>query len=463
MWEYFNDRVIFLTGGAGFIGTTVLFRILTQSSPKQVYVLCRGGYEYVSGDLSCAVSKLDLLNLSSRKAIEEWTKMLGPVHVQNLARSHCMTILDGELGDTATMDLPDATLQMLKQTVHIIIHTAAATQLKSSLRELSYTIIAPTLCLTQYALKFPRLEKFVFLSTAYVNAHLWNKSTASDVMVEERVYPITNEREQSNQTPLEVWRQVQAQGTSDEYETHDWPWAYAYAKHLTERIVLETAAEENALDKFLIIRPSVIGPADQYPYYGFADAHSTPSTACAAAYALHPGRKIMLSSRCTDPEQQTTIDEVPVDVVADRVLLHIAMGSSGCVHAVSGVTGRLRLEEWWHAFKRERRLPWSVRPMWSSEDWHSKDLHHIAREFKIIGASFAFADDKTVELAEQLTPETMNSLSLFADRSRPYSLVHRRHHIHQMAKHMAQKTVWPACTVRFLCHSKRDSQYPGKA
>lgn len=452
MWEYYHEKVIFLTGGTSFIGMTLLFRLLTQSSPKQVYVLCRGGHEYVSR--SPSASKPGVLTLSCRKAREEWTSMLGSVHAKPLAESNCITILDGELGDTATMDLPDTTLQMLKQTVHIIIHAAAAAQLKNSLREVSYTIIAPTLCLTQYALKFPRLEKFVFLSSAYVNAHLWNSSTEYDVTVEERLYPVNEEGDQPHRTALDVWREVQAQGTSEEYEAHDWPWAYAYAKHLTERLILEQASEQNALDKFLIIRPSVVGPADLYPYHGFADAYSTASTACAAAYALHPGRKIALASRCADPEQQATIDEVPVDVVADRVLLHVAMGSTGCVHAVSGVKGRLRIEEWWHAFKKERRLPWKVSPVWSSDDWHSKDLHPIGKEFKILGTSFAFEDDKTVNLADSLTPHMRNSLRLFADRSLPYSLIHRRHHIHQMAKHTAGKTVWPACSVRFLCHSK---------
>lgn len=377
--------------------------------------------------------------------------MLGPAIAKPLVENNCITILDGELGDTATMDLPDTILQMLKNTVHIIIHAAAPIKLKNSLRELSYTVIAPTLCLTQYALKFPNIEKFVFLSTAYANAHLWRTSKSHDVEVEERLYSLGKESEDPCQTAPEEWRQVQAEGTSDEYESHDFPWPYAYAKHLAERLILNKASEKNALDKFLIVRPSVVGPADQFPYHGFTSPYSTPSTACAAAYALHPGRKIMLASRCEDPERQATIDEVPVDVVADRLLVHTALGTSGCVHAVSGVSGRLRIEEWWEAFKKERRLPWNAKPVWSSEDWHSKNLHHIAREFKIIGTSFAFAEGKTVAVAERLTSEERDTVVLFADRSKPYSLVHRRHHIHHLAKQMARKSKWPACSVGLLC------------
>ncbi|KAJ5746599.1 hypothetical protein N7520_011781 [Penicillium odoratum] len=433
LWEYYNNKVLFVTGGTGVIGTAVLYRLLTQSTPKQVYVLSRGGHS---------------------KAKAKWSSML-PGHVAKvLYDSKCLTVMDGELGDTATMDLSDKDLQMLKRTVHIIIHIGATMEFTHSLRELSYTILAPTVCLTQYALKFANLERFVFLSTAYVNAHLWNTSKSSDVPVEERIYPLENEDEDPPYTTApEIWRCVQKTGTSDEYDAHDFPWPYAYAKHLAERLVLEKAAQKNALDKILIIRPSVVGPADQLPYPGFTTSHITPATACAAAYALHPGRKIHLSTRCENPDQEVTIDEVPVDVVADRLLVHVALGSSGCVHAVSGEKGRLRMEDWWHAFKTERRLPWQVKAIWNAGDWHSANLHHIARDFKIIGTSFAFLDGKTDALVEGISAEEMGMLILYADRSKPYhqTMIHRRHHIHSAARVLAKKTLWPACAVRLLC------------
>lgn len=379
--------------------------------------------------------------------------MLGASFAKTLIQSDCMTILDGELGDTATMDLSDETLQMLKRTVHVMIHAAASIELKNSLRELSYTVVAPTLCLVQYALKFPNLERFVFLSTAYANAHLWKTNSSTDVAVKEQIYPLSHENENPYETALAAWKDLQKTGTSDEYDAHDFPWPYAYAKHLAERLVLQRASEKDALDKILIIRPSVVGPADELPYHGFATSYSTPSTACAAAYALHPGRKILLSTRCENPEKEATIDEVPVDVVADRVLAHVALGSSGCVHAVSGEKGRLRLEEWWQAFKKERRLPWDVKPVWTTEDWHSTNLHHLAKNFKIIGTSFAFAEDKTDEIAEKLGADELKLLKLYADRSQPYShsLIHRRHHIHDVARQLVKKSKWPAFAAGIFC------------
>lgn len=362
-----------------------------------------------------------------------------------------MTILDGELGDTATMNLSEETLQMLKQTVHIVFHAASSIQLNNSLRELAYSIMAPSLCLTRYALKFPNLERFVFFSTAYANAHLWKDHQSTDVPVDERVYPLGSQDEDVYQSALEAWSAVQKTGSSDEYDTNDFPWPYAYAKHLAERLVLQKASEREKLDKVLIIRPSVLGPADKYPYHGFATAYGAPSTACAAAYMLHPGRKIILSTRCQNPDQESTIDEVPVDVVVDRTLVHVALGTSGCVHAVSGEQGRLTTEEWWQAFKKERLLPWNAKPTWTSDNWHSPNLHQMARKFKIIGTSFAFSEQKTVEAAELLGASEKESFHLFADRSSPYSLRLRRHHIHHQAVEVAKKKNWPLFSARLLC------------
>ena len=205
------------------------------------------------------------------------------------------------------------------------------------------------------------------------------------------------------------------------------------------------------MDKVLIIRPSVLGPADKFPYPGFATSHGAPSTACAAEYILHPGRRIKLSTRYENPNQESTIDEVPVDVVVDRALVHVALGTSGCVHAVSGEQGRLSTEEWWRAFKKERRLPWNVKPSWISDDWNSPHIHHMARRFKIIGTSFAFSQERTVRAAEKLGDKEKENLQLFADRSKPYSLNLRRHHIHLQAIEVAKKKKWPLCYARLLC------------
>lgn len=369
-----------------------------------------------------------------------------------------MTVVDGDMTDDE-MELSEKDLLLLCNSVNIVIHAASRYNLRNSLWELSYPMIAPSLSLLQMALQFPHLQRFVFISSAYANAHLWMASESSDVPVEERIYPLNPEGEDLRQT----WRDVQKTGTSREYESHDFPWPYAYAKHLAERLIMHKASEYNASEKMLILRPSVIGPADELPYPGFCTALSAPSsTAIAASYILHPGRRIVLSSRCQNPNQEATVDEVPVDVVVDRLLVHVALGTVGCVHAVCGEDRRLALQDWWHAYKKERLLPWNAKPVWTSQSWHSSDLHHMARIFKIIGTSFAFKEDKTVKILEKLDEDEKGSLKLFADRSTPYSLVSRRHHIRHLGVQMAKEKRWPTCLVKLLSRNGRPHAHLGE-
>lgn len=47
IWDYYEGKTLFVTGGTGFVGTTLLYRLLSQAKPKHIYVLCRGGQESV--------------------------------------------------------------------------------------------------------------------------------------------------------------------------------------------------------------------------------------------------------------------------------------------------------------------------------------------------------------------------------------------------------------------------------
>ena len=358
-------------------------------------------------------------------------------------------------GDITAIDFGLSTddLQVLKETVNIVIHSASTIHLRMPLKELAYTVIAPSLWLADTAFHFKNLTRFVFISTAYANAHLWMEDDATDVVIREQIYPLDDEKQDLLDSAQSAWNDIRKNGTSAEYQAHDFPWPYAYAKHLTERLLLQKASQMNSVVKLLIVRPSVIGPADSFPHPGFSTASSTPTTACAAAYILHPGRQMVFPTRCKNPSSESNIDEVPVDVVVDRTLLHTALGTYGCVHAVSGKDGRVRIQDWAAANNRERRLPWDVTLKWTSEDWHSKELHQLARIFKIIGTSFHFTEDRTFSLLEKLDAEDNSDLKIFPEIRNEYSLVERRHHIREVGLQMAKKKKWPACLVKLLLQS----------
>ncbi|PIG85893.1 hypothetical protein AARAC_001743 [Aspergillus arachidicola] len=107
-----------------------------------------------------------------------------------------------------------------------------------------------------------------------------------------------------------------------------------------------------------------------------------------------------------DPDSRVIIDEVPVDVVADRLLCHLAMGTSGCIHAVSGVRSRLKFEELSNSLMKVRRIPVKA-------DWKSTGQHSISRLYAILGASFNFSEDKTIAMCQKLSEEEQQDLQLF--------------------------------------------------
>ncbi|PWN88015.1 hypothetical protein FA10DRAFT_296884 [Acaromyces ingoldii] len=432
VWEAYNGKTLFLTGTTGFVGSALLLRLLSQSRPERVFVLCRGG---------------------AKGAASKWAKLLPELQATALVQDPRITVLDGDM-TSIDFGLSDSDVQLLRESVHFFIHAASTIHLRMKLRELSYSVIAPSVWLARLAFSSRKLERFVFISTAYANAHLWTQdASCSDVQIKEQIYPLIKDENPFFAAP-NAWQDVQKNGSTAEFEAHNYPWAYAYAKHLTERLLLFFASQRGVLGKLLIVRPSVIGPAQQYPFPGFSTATSTPTTACATAFVLHPGRSMLFATRCTDPARTSTIDEVPVDVVVDRTLAHLAAGTSGCVHAVAGAPGRVTIEDWARANNKERRIPWHVKLKWTDADWHARQLCPLARIFKIVGTSFDFRQDKTDALARQLPQHELQALKLYMDTSADYSVASRRRHIRELGIEMAQRKKWPVFLVKLMCRKE---------
>lgn len=352
-----------------------------------------------------------------------------------------------------SMGLYDDTWQRLKQTVNVTIHTASTINLLSRLEKMTHSVIEPTLVLTDFCLNCKQLNRFVYVSTAYSNAHLWQKTDALDVEVKEGIYDLSSETEFGPQAQASL-DEIRRSGTSQEYRSNDFPWSYAYAKHLTERLVSHKFATHGANDKLLIVRPSVICPAIDKPHPGYCSPASAPSTLFAASIMLYPGRRVVMAARSKNPMKETNIDEVPVDVVVDRLLVHLALGTAGCIHAVRGPTERFRFGVCWNALRQERRFLWPVKPVWKPVDWHSPKIHPAARLFKIIGASFAFSQDRTIEACKQLSDDERRDLRLFVPPGESYSLASRMDDVHQMALVLAKKKKIPLWLVTFLCPKK---------
>ncbi|KAJ5746902.1 uncharacterized protein N7511_008598 [Penicillium nucicola] len=300
MWDYFDGKSILVTGGSRFLGTAVVHRLLSRSSTCHVYLLCRGGEEYV--------------------------------------------------------------------------------ETSPGFRD----------------------------RTANAHLHAPSKVTGSDLDVQEDFYCL---KTQGN--PIDEWNDVKKLGTSQAYESEDFPWAYAYAKHLTERLLLHRFCQSDAKEKLLIVRPSIVGPAQRFPFPGYNMRFSSPSTVLATIMALEPYRRWNLVTQFEAPELQAQIDEVPVDVVVDRLLSHLAAGNDGCIHA---------------------------------GDWKSGEQHWASRLYVILGTSFAFSEDRTMALSREVDQKKFPDLQLFTRINMASPSVIREEHIRHVMETFAQK-FWGAWLI----------------
>ncbi|KAJ6093411.1 hypothetical protein N7486_008700 [Penicillium sp. IBT 16267x] len=374
MWDYYEERSALVTGGSGFLGTAIVHRLFASTSTLRIYLVCRGGIE---------------------KLRARWLEWLPRILVEKICNSSRLIVLDGDIL-LPGLGLSEEVLSVVRDNTSIIIHAASSINLRSPLCHLFDIIVNASDMMVDLALTCKKLDRFIYVSTAYVNTYLYPKSDEIDVEISEKVYELT-----ARYDVLEEVEEVRKHGTSRAYESENFPWAYAYAKHLTERLLQHRFAIHDSKEKLLIVRPSVIGPSQCLPFPGYIMPMSSPGTILAAALLLSPNRNIKIATKMQNPDLSTQ-DEVPVDVVTDRLLCHLALGTYGCVHAVSGVKSRMGLEEWRKQLLKLRRIPWGLQPQWIKEDWSSPNQHRVNQLYKILATSFAFSESKTMAILQEL-------------------------------------------------------------
>ncbi|CAG8935056.1 unnamed protein product [Penicillium salamii] len=420
MWNYYEGKSIMVTGGSGFLGTAIVHRLLTTTSVSRIYLICRGG-----------VGKL-------RARWREWLP-------QGTADAMCdpsrLIVLDGDIL-VPNLGLSETELEAIRNTTNIIIHAASSINLAAPLKRLHGPVIEATETVANIALSCKMLDRFVYVSTAYSNTYLYPHSQDVDLKIEEEFYKLP-----SGCDALDELEEVREYGTSTAYEAEDFPWSYGYAKHLTERLLLHRFRESN--EKLLIVRPAIIGAAQALPFPGYNMPMSSPYTMFTAALLLFPYRKLTIATRLDQPNMQVTSDEVPVDVVADRLLCHLAMGTTGCVHAVSGARARQKMNSFVQPVMKLRNIPWDVKAKWIKADWKSRKQDALSRLYGIMGTSFNFLETKTTAMYEKLSEKDRMGLQLFKNNDTGNYLPARGEDIRYVMDYFARRS-WLAWLIVML-------------
>ncbi|KAK4635467.1 Putative fatty acyl-CoA reductase [Fulvia fulva] len=296
---YFQDKAIFLTGATGNLGSCILYRLITQLKPKRVFAFVRD---------------------SRTQAIEKLrNKMLGYADV--LSQSDSIHYAVGDLR-LPGLGVDRTARQVLEDEVNIIIHTAANLSLLDPVADCMKNHCDPTLELARMATRFKKLQRFVYVSSAYANSFL------PDGLVEEKVYPLLDSSGEDIDPEFE--REEIDQTDSSSF-TKPFAWPYALSKYLAERISLTRYSSL----PLLIVRPSTIGPALQTPFPLFGTVESCPMQYAAKIYLRDPQASRVWHAPAGASSGTNVLDEIPVDYVSNALLLHVAAESYGIVHATA--------------------------------------------------------------------------------------------------------------------------------
>jgi len=236
----------------------------------------------------------------------------------DLVTSNSIEFVVGDMTDPM-LGIGKDVLGEMKREVTLIIHAAAANiSFETSIDEAIADNCLPSLRLAGMASEFEKLSCFVQVSTAYANSFL------PDGPIEEKIYPLSN----PDDSEAEL-RQIRSNAPPRYLE--DFPYPYAYSKHLTERLL---ASRFPSLP-LLIIRPTCIGPVASQPYELYGPEGSCPISSIYSRL-MDPVGGINLWHA---PKNQVTgtnrLDEIPVDLVAKILFQHVLLETRGIIHASS--------------------------------------------------------------------------------------------------------------------------------
>ncbi|KAK7022368.1 NAD-binding domain 4 protein [Favolaschia claudopus] len=287
---FFRKQTIFLTGGTGLVGGCLLFKLAMKLDTGKIYTLVRGSPERATSQLR------DIM----------------PNQIDAILATKKVQLVVGDIREHK-FGIDPVVLTEIARTVSVIIHSAASISLRTTQKECVENNCLPVLHLTQMSSTFENLSRFVFISTAYANAHL------PDGVIEERIYP-GGDAEQQLSRIMEAGSL--AEGLAG--FTH----AYTLVKNITEQLLLS----RNPNLPILIMRPTCIAPAISQPYPYYSRPGSCPGCGYVQRYMESPDSGVFhVSSFHTTGTN--IVDEIPVDITANLILLHIMHGMTGIVHA----------------------------------------------------------------------------------------------------------------------------------
>ncbi|KAG0053615.1 cyclin-dependent kinase inhibitor far1, partial [Gryganskiella cystojenkinii] len=297
--EFYNENtVIFLTGATGFVGKTVLEKLL-RSFPqiKKVYLLVR-----ISGNKTLQ-DRVEHDVFASRifdtlKATFNSPKEFHDTIVKKIVPVQGDITID-------RLGLSEHDLEMIQEDTRVVINSAASVSFDDPLGNALEMNTKGPFRTFEVARGIKNLSAFVHISTCYVNAPLF------DQRINEAIYPhpLGNPESIYEMLTNMTYEEIRNYERSTVLKTY--PNTYTFSKSLTEHLILNRYKTMNL--PLVIVRPSIVTAAQAEPVPGWVEGSAAANKAIISCALGHVQEWI--------GDELIKADLVPVDIVAKTILL----------------------------------------------------------------------------------------------------------------------------------------------
>ncbi|KAF9430618.1 cyclin-dependent kinase inhibitor far1 [Podila epigama] len=295
---YVENNVIFLTGATGFVGKTILEKLLrTFPDIKKVYLLVR-----ISGAKTLQ-ERVDQDVFTSRIFDTLRSQFASPqeFHQQIVQK---IVPVKGDI----TLDrlgLSDEDLEMIQKDTRIVINSAASVSFDDPLNNALEMNTRGPFRTFEVAKGIKNLSAFVHISTCYVNAHMPGAS------IDEVVYPHPFGEPEAIYEMLSNMTYEELRNYERSVVLKTYPNTYTFSKSLTEHLIRHRFQDMNL--PIVIVRPSIVTAAQVEPVPGWVEGVAAANKAVVSCALGQVQEWIGASTKKTDL--------IPVDIVAKTILL----------------------------------------------------------------------------------------------------------------------------------------------
>lgn len=311
--EFYAGKSIFITGCTGFIGKSVLEKLLRDCSDlKTCYVLCRDGSKWNN---QTKQKEPRSASLRIDDLLEE--QLFNRMKLSNKKWKTQIKVVRGDITEEM-LGLSEEDQKDIFANVSIIIHIAATVKFNEKMKVALRLNIYGVQQVLAVGKKLDKCDAFIHTSTAY--SHTYKQAIA------EEFYDATTDLDKLNKL-LELLTDEQVEAmTPETIKPH--PNTYTFTKCLGEALVNEHCDEL----PIAVVRPSIVINAWREPYKGWTDTLNGPAGMAAMA-GVGFLRSVMAS-------EEIKCALVPIDTVVNYLVVtpwNVAVrGQRGLVHNNTG-------------------------------------------------------------------------------------------------------------------------------